>query len=257
MRTATTDEIISRIETEAEREPGGAIVFDGDGTLWSGDIGDDYFAALVADGRLTKLAHDALVVEARAENVDTSGTASDVARRIHEAYAAGTFPEERVCELMAWACAGWSRTDLDAFAAKVVTTFDLPSRLHGEAVRVARWAMSRSLPVHLVSASPRAIVEQAAQIVGIDLARVSAACEAIDDAGIVLTSVVRPIPYGPGKVSRLREKLGARVLYAAFGDNAFDVAMLREARIPVAIRPKPRLVERAAEVPGLVTLSVE
>jgi phosphoserine phosphatase len=52
----------------------------------------------------------------------------------------------------------------------------------------------------------------------------------------------------------LRAKLGARPLYAAFGDNAFDVPMLREARVPVAIRPKPRLVERAGEIPGLLVL---
>ncbi|NVL83953.1 haloacid dehalogenase-like hydrolase, partial [Escherichia coli] len=37
-------------------------------------------------------------------------------------------------------------------------------------------------------------------------------------------------------------------------DNAFDVPMLREARIPVAIRPKPRLVERASEIPNLLVL---
>jgi hypothetical protein len=30
--------------------------------------------------------------------------------------------------------------------------------------------------------------------------------------------------------------------------------MLREARVPVAIRPKPRLVERAGEIPGLLVL---
>ena len=38
------------------------------------------------------------------------------------------------------------------------------------------------------------------------------------------------------------------------GDNAFDVALLLQARVPVAVRPKPRLRERAAEVPGLVEL---
>ena len=82
-----------------------------------------------------------------------------------------------------------------------------------------------------------------------------AAREACDAAGIVQCAVERPIPYGSGKVTHLRERLGAdRVLYAAFGDNAFDVAMLREARLPVAIRPKARLVERAAEVPALVVL---
>src|SRR5947208_2698246 len=85
--------------------------------------------------------------------------------------------------------------------------------------------------------------------------RRASATEACDDAGVVLTSVRRPIPYGAGKVTRLREKLGTRTLYATFGDNVFDIPMLRDARVPVAIRPKPRLVERADEVPGLVVLA--
>jgi phosphoserine phosphatase len=52
----------------------------------------------------------------------------------------------------------------------------------------------------------------------------------------------------------LRAKLGARPLYAAFGDNVFDIPMLREARTPIAVRPKPRLVDRATEVPELTVL---
>jgi phosphoserine phosphatase len=39
------------------------------------------------------------------------------------------------------------------------------------------------------------------------------------------------------------------------GDNAFDVALLAASKTPIAIRPKPRLVDRAAEVPGLVVLA--
>jgi phosphoserine phosphatase len=257
MEVATVDEVVSRIEEHARREPGGAIVFDGDGTLWSGDVGDDFFDAVIDAGRLTDAARDALVLEARAEGLDDTGTASEIARRIHRAYLAHTFPEERCCEIMAWACVGWARVELDAFAARIVASLDLASRLHGEALAVARWARSRAIPVHLVSASPRAIVAQAARVVGLEAACVCSATELVDDAGIVRAAVDRPIPYGAGKVARLREKLGARALYAAFGDNAFDVAMLREARVPVAIRPKPRLLERAAagEVPGLVTLA--
>jgi phosphoserine phosphatase len=116
------------------------------------------------------------------------------------------------------------------------------------------WAREHGITTYLVSASPRPIVEQAARLVGIELVNVAAATAERDASGRVLASVVRPIPYGPGKVMHLRAKLGARPLYAAFGDNAFDVAMLREARTPVAIRPKPRLVERAPEVPNLVVL---
>jgi HAD superfamily phosphoserine phosphatase-like hydrolase len=255
VQTATVEEIIARIDSLAEADArAGAIVFDGDGTLWSGDIGEDFFDALIAHDRFTEVARAALAVEAEAEKISTSGGGADVARRIHEAYHAGTFPEERVCEIMTWACAGWTRAELDTFAARVLETLGLSARLHEEALRVARWAKERGIAVYLVSASPRAIVEQAARLVGVDATRIASATEECDAGGVVLTSVLRPIPYGPGKVTRLREKLGTRTLYAAFGDNVFDVAMLRDARVPVAVRPKERLVEHASEVPGLVTL---
>lgn len=254
VRTATVSDVIGAIEEHARSEPGGAIAFDGDGTLWSGDIGEEFFAALLAEDRLTEVAREALAREAARARLATAGAAAEIAHRIHAAYLAGAFPEERVCEIMTWACAGWTLCELDSFAARVIGRLGLDARLHGEALSVARWAEGRGLPVFLVSASPRAIVEAAARLLGIDRARVASATEALDDRGVVLPAVHRPIPYGPGKVTRLREKLGARALYAAFGDNAFDVALLLEAKVPVAIRPKPRLVERAAEVPGLVVL---
>jgi phosphoserine phosphatase len=253
VRTATVTEIVARIDEEAARAPGGALAFDGDGTLWSGDVGDDFFAALLASKRITRAAHDALITEAVAEGVDAEGSASDVGHRIHKAYLAGRFPEERVCEIMTWAFAGWSRADLDAFADDVVRDVGLAGRLHGEALRVIEHATSRGIDVFVVSASPRAVVHAAARVVGVDVARVVSATERVDGE-MVVTEVHRPIPYGPGKVTRLREKLGARPLYGAFGDNAFDVALLRESRVPVAIRPKARLVERAAEIDGLVVL---
>jgi phosphoserine phosphatase len=156
---------------------------------------------------------------------------------------------------MTWAAAGWPRTTLDAFCVELLDKVDLRTRLHGEAIRVARHARSVGIEVFIVSASPAAVVEQAARVVGIDPVNVIAARETRDAADVVATSVDRPIPYGDGKVTRLRERIGAgRVLYAAFGDNAFDVPLLREARVPVAIRPKARLIARVAEVPGLSVL---
>ncbi|MBX3259171.1 MAG: haloacid dehalogenase-like hydrolase [Labilithrix sp.] len=254
MRTVSVNEIVLAIDEARAREPGGAIAFDGDGTLWSGDVGEDFFEALLARG-VRDAARDALVREAAEEGIDASGDPRAIARRIHAAYLAGSFPEERVCEIMTWAAAGWSRAELDRFCEGVVVSIGLRDRLHGEAIHVVEHARRVGIDVLLVSASPRAIVEQAARVVGIDLANAMAAREAYDAVGIVQSSVERPIPYGPGKVTHLRARLGAeRVLYAAFGDNAFDVAMLREARHPVAVRPKARLVERAAEVPELVVL---
>jgi phosphatidylglycerophosphatase C len=254
VKNATVAEVIALLEEQIAREPGGAIAVDGDGTLWSGDVGEDLFEALLEDGAISATAHEALVREAAAEKLDTDGGAVAVARRIHVAYLAGTFPEERVCEIMTWIFAGWTPDEADAFADRVLVKVGLEARLHAETLKIVAWAREKNVTTFLVSASPRNVVEQAARRVAIDHAHVASATEERDSKGFITASVVRPIPYGPGKVMHLRAKLGARPLYAAFGDNAFDVAMLREARIPVAIRPKPRLVERAAEVPGLLLL---
>lgn len=254
VRTATISEVIARIDEEAASAPDGALAFDGDGTLWSGDVGEDFFAALIEAERVLRPAHEALAREARAEGLDASGSPTDLARRIHAAYIAGTFPEERVCEIMTWAFAGWRASDVDAFARDVLSAVGLEARLHHEAIRIVEHARTRGLDVYLVSASPRAVVHAAARIVGIEAARIASATEVTDAAGVVLCEVDRPIPYGPGKVKRLRDKLRGRPLLSAFGDNAFDVALLSAARVPIAIRPKARLVDRAAEVPGLATL---
>ncbi len=254
VKNVTVAEVVALLDEQIARDPGGAIAVDGDGTLWSGDVGDDLFEALLEDGAISAVAHEALVREAAAEKLETDGGAVAVARRIHAAYRAGTFPEERVCEIMTWIFAGWRPDEADAFADRVLVKVGLEGRLHAETMEIVACARARNVTTFLVSASPRNVVEQAARRVGIDRANVASATEERDSGGFITPSVVRPIPYGPGKVMHLRAKLGARPLYAAFGDNAFDVAMLREARIPVAIRPKPRLVERAAEVPGLLVL---
>lgn len=253
VQTATVAETLARIDVEAN-EPGGAVASDGDGTLWSGDIGEDFFAALLEQRRLLAAVQDPLVREAREHGVDASGDAVEVAHRIHAAYLAGTFPEERVCEIMTWAAAGARRVDIDGFARDVIQAVDLEKRLHAEAIAVIEHAKKSGIDVYLVSASPRSIVLAAAEIIGIPFPNVIAATERIDANGIVLAEVDRPIPYNHGKVTRLREKLGTRPLYAAMGDNAFDVALLSESRVPIAIRPKMRLVERAGDVKGLVTL---
>ena len=249
----TSEQAIAAIEAARHAAPGGAIAFDGDGTLWSGDVGEDFFVGFVGTAAAREEARVALAREAAAANVAVEGSASDIAKRIHGAYLAHAFPEERVCEIMAWVAAGWTRTDLARFCAEVVVDVKLEARLHREAIAVLAHARQVGIDVYLVSASPRTIVEQAAKVVGIE--NVVAAVESVDADGVIGATVERPIPYGPGKVTRLRERLGTRPLYAAFGDNAFDVPMLREATHAFAVRPKERLRAREAEVPGLSELA--
>jgi len=254
LRTLPIDELLGRLEDHATRDPGGAVAFDGDGTLWSGDVGEDFFSSMIAQGQVGPAAYEALAREARAAGLDATGSPLAIASRIHSAYLADRFPEERVCEIMTWVYAGMTRADLDAAAARIVVASGVEARLHGEALRVLAWARERGIPALLVSASPRAIVEAAARLVGIEPPRIAAVTELRTSEGVVLPDVERPIPYGQGKVTGLRRILGEKPLYAAFGDNAFDVPMLCEARIPVAIRPKARLLDRAGDVPDLAVL---
>ena len=254
---ASSAQVIARIETLKNAEPGGAIAFDGDGTLWSGDIGEDLFYALIAEENILPEALRALVEEARSANLRTDGTGGELAKRIDEAHHQGAFPEERLFEIMTWLMAGRHAALADAYADQLLDRVGLADRLHPEAIAIVRWAKENGVRVFLVSASPRIIVEQAAKRVGIDLEHVASAADQRTPEGIILPAVDRPIPYGAGKVRRLREKLADLPLYAAFGDNAFDLAMLAEARIPVAVRPKARLLERAPELPALVVLDRE
>jgi phosphatidylglycerophosphatase C len=256
----TPDDVWGRIEAQARLAgPAGAtgqgvVATDADGTLWSGDVGEDLFHAFLDVGRVEPPAEEAMRREARGFRVSDAGKGLDVAHALYDAYRAGTYPEDRICELMAWCFGGWPDADVRTFARDVVEKAGLVARFHREVHAVVERARAASVEVFLVSASPIAVVREAGARAGFDEAHLVAA-HPLEQGGRVLPEVDRPIPYGPGKVHRLRERIGQRPLLAAFGDNAFDVAMLAEARIAVAVRPKAALRARAGEVPGLVELS--
>jgi phosphoserine phosphatase len=251
----TADDVWARIDPLTRDEPGGVVATDGDGTLWSGDVGEDLFHAFVEHGRVEPVALEAIQRSAREHSVSDAGSGPDVARRIYAAYVEGRFPERTVCELMTWCFAGWTASDLRAFARDVVDRGGLARRLHGEVLHVIDRARAAGIATVVVSASPVAVVVEAAARLGFGEGDVVAARPRFEHE-VMLADVERPIPYADGKVTRLRERIGAtRPLYAAFGDNGFDVAMLAEARVGVAVRPKPKLRARAHEVRGLVELS--
>ena len=107
-----------------------------------------------------------------------------------------------------------------------------------------------------MSASPIAVVREAGRRAGFDEAHMVAA-ETLEHAGVVQPDVERPIPYGPGKVRRLRERIGDRPLYAAFGDNALLTWRSSPSRAsPSPFAPSHALEgARAGEVKDLVELS--
>ncbi|HEX4448660.1 MAG TPA: haloacid dehalogenase-like hydrolase [Polyangiaceae bacterium] len=259
MHLQTSDDLWARIEVLVRELPGGVIATDGDGTLWGGDVGEDLFHAFLDHGHTEPPALDAFRQTARDHDLSDAGTGLEIARRIYAAYLGGGYPEERMCELMTWCFAGWTRKEMRSFARAVVDGGNLASRLHGEVHAVLEQARAAGVEAFLVSASPIAVVLEAGARVGFSEAQVVAAVPVYEGPGDddrMLANVERPIPYGPGKVHRLRERIGeSRLLYASFGDNAFDVALLGAARVAAAVRPKPRLRARAAEVTGLVELA--
>jgi phosphoserine phosphatase len=159
-----------------------------------------------------------------------------------------------MCELMTWCFAGWTLPEMQAFARDVVDGGGLASRLHGEVLHVLERVRKAGIPVVLVSASPTVVIEEAGLRVGFEAKSVVAA-RPLYRSERVLPDVERPIPYGPGKVSNLRGRIGeATPILGYFGDNAFDVHLLAIAGVPVAVRPKPRLRALAEGVPGLVEI---
>ena len=255
MRLQTSDEVWARIQASAAAGAACVVATDGDGTLWGGDVGDDLFHAFLEHGEVAEPALQAMRREAREHGLSDAGAGVDVARRIQAAFLEGRFPEERVYELMTWCFAGWTRDRVQGFAKDVVARGGVEARLHGEVLHVLARARAAGLETILVSASPVSVVVEAGALAGFTPEQVVAALPRFEGE-VMLPEVERPIPYGPGKVSRLLERIGHdRTLCAAFGDNAFDVALLSSARIGVAVRPKPRLRERAHEVQGLVELA--
>ncbi|ATB44469.1 HAD family hydrolase [Corallococcus macrosporus] len=255
MRMERVEQTLERIRLEAERAPGGVLAFDGDGTLWSGDVGDDVFLALLEHGGIRPQAQEALEGLAAAHGFARGQPARELAHQLFAAFEAGRIPEKDIYEMVAWLFAGWRVDAVRDFAADVVARREVKQRIHPESRRVVEWARGQGIPCYVVSASPLAVVEAAVRALGMEPANVLA-CTPHTEDGTVLPRIVEPIPYAAGKVHCLRART-SQPLYAAFGDNVFDLELLAASRVPVAIRPKPRLRARAAELPSLVQLHPE
>lgn len=245
--------MVAKLRALAADHPDGACAFDGDGTLWSGDVGEDFLEHLLHEDAFTDLAARLFAGEAERFGVTKSKRAKDQLAAMFHAYTEGTYPEDRICGLIALAVAGRRADDVARVAEAVVSAREVRGRLHEEAVGILDESRALGLTCYLVSASPRPIVVAAAACVGLGPNDVIAVTVREVD-GTLGASLDEPIPYGEGKATRLIERLGARPLLACAGDNAFDLAMLKRARLPLAIRPKSRLRDLAHELPSLVIL---
>lgn len=252
----TGGEVVARLFARAAARPEGVVAFDADGTIWAGDVGEDYFHYFLERAPLLEPAARAVEAHAEAHGIARGADAHATLRAVWDAYRHDRFPEDVVCEMVAWCAAGRSRADVEALARAAVAP-DLASRLRPELAPVLDWVRAHpEVEAWVVSASPRFVVDAALEALGdrlpLSRARV-VGIEPLWSGDVMLPEVARPISYAQGKVSCLRAHVGpARPLLGAFGDSGFDAALLSTADVPVGVRPKPRLVE--AGVPGLLVL---
>lgn len=259
----SVSEVIARIDRAIE-EVGvdrAALATDGDGTLWTNDIGEALFEWILAESYVGENALPALLAEADEHGLELESREdpNKVAHGLFQAYVALKYPEDRMCAAMAWCMAGMSTFALARYCDDLLERhFVLTKRFIAEAHEVLRHVSSRGIPVWLVSASPRAVVESAARIIHRELSIPALSVIAMTPS--VVEDVIRPsiygtVIYGEGKRTSLEEALDGRTLVCSMGDNVFDVPMLNAARVPVAIRPKPALIRVYDRVPGLVRLA--
>lgn len=237
----TVDELVARLDRLHRGRSPAVLAFDGDGTLWRGDVAEDVFHWILARRLLLAEAKDRLSEIARDHQLALTGDSNDLALGMFEAYAEGRFPERTVCEIMAWCFAGHSLEHLRALTRDALTETQLDARVNHTLDPVFVWARSAGVRVVVISASPRFVVEEAAHRFGVGPADIAGTTPALD-AGRVLPRLASPVPYGPSKVQFGRQLFADSAWLASFGDSPFDLEMLGAAELGVAVRPKPQLL---------------
>jgi HAD superfamily phosphoserine phosphatase-like hydrolase len=233
----------------------GAVASDGDGTLWTGDIGDALFDAVVDEGGLRDEVRGPLARELEALGLEAAGDANALARSLRQQFLDGRLGGDRYFALQSWSYAGWREDELAQKCGAVLDAFGFEAAVRPEMRRVVAWCRERGVPFYLVSASPEPIVLQSASRLGIDGAQVLA-MRAASSGGVVLPALAAAPTYGSGKVARLAEELSEAPLLAAFGDNTWDAAMLERAAYPVMVAPRAGLREALAGFDGVFELEV-
>jgi phosphoserine phosphatase len=199
--------VSSLIERVTKEHAGQSVVFDADGTLWRGDVGEDFLRFAI---------HRRLF--------DAS----------YERY------EELLAESPARAyayCVEVMRGQPEASLREHCAAF-FTERFHGRIFSFVRPLLKRleqaGCPVWICSASPKWIVLPGALALGIPEARViGVTCEVRD--GVLTGAVELPVPVGPGKVHWLKRFEVSPALGVGNGD--FDVDMLEFATHGLVISP--------------------
>ena len=192
--------------------PGDHAVFDADGTLWSGDVGEAFHEALVAEG---VLAPATLVEYARLHALD-----------LVAAYAYGT-------RVLAGLEVPWLRARAAAFFEA-----EFAGRVFPEMRALLAALAVAGVTPWIASASYRALVDPGARALGIPEARVFA-MTLHEEGGRTTDQLALPLVTHEGKAEVLRARFAPLPALVA-GNSVNDLPMLRLARkAALVVNAKP------------------
>lgn len=250
--TLSVDELIARLD-ELGAGTDAALCFDADGTLWSGDVGEDVFRFACERGLLKDAALPVLQQFAFDSALAVVDDVNQQAQLLFDGYLMGALQERCACELMAVGFAGWQVSELEHAIVTALDASGLSARLFQPLKKVFDWAQRTDTATFVISASPDFVVQVAARHWGFAAAQVQA-CTPARNGGVLQPQLAWELPYGDDKVRCGRRLLQGRRWLASFGDSGFDGPMLQAAAIGVAVRPKASLRAWMKQRPSLCLL---
>lgn len=199
-------------------------VFDCDGTLWSGDAGESFFAWEIEE----KVIPDKIARAVQARYAD---------------YKAGKVPEDVMCGEMVTLHAGMIESDVQRAATRF---FDLlfGERIFPEMQKLVRQLQSNGCDVWAVSSTNEWVIRAGMRHFGIARDHILAA--AVEIEKLKITDRLIRIPSGEGKPEAIRSVI-MKTPDAAFGNSRWDTEMLAISRHPFAVNPNPDLAKTARQ----------
>jgi HAD superfamily phosphoserine phosphatase-like hydrolase len=192
--------------------------FDCDGTIWSGDAGETFFAWEINHGVVSPEIAQAM-------------------RNRYADYKAGKVSEEAMCGELVTMHRGISEDAMMKAATEFMTT-EFPGYVFPEMRQLVGQLKENGCEIWAVSSSNEWVIRAGMEQFGITSDRILAA-KAFVENGVVTDRLVR-VPSGPGKPDALRE-VAKKEIDAAFGNSRWDTEMLETARSAFAINPNPDL----------------
>lgn len=240
METISAAEVVEALS----RDLPGIVATDADGTLWTGDVGDDWLDAVAAGEPRINAAH--LGELAEREGLGHLHDPAAVVRSARRAYEEQSLDEAAFFRLVALTLSKVDERVIRVAIREALVASKLATRLVPETLAVLNGARASRHRIVVVSASPRLVVEEALFLAGVAVDHVIGIELSADE-----THTLMPLPYAHGKTELLDAFRGPRPVHAALGDSPFDAPMLALARTPLAVRPKPALVQIASGFPSL------